>query len=554
MKLQSFYPDLKTSALSFEKKPQGFLGSWQQTAAAFAGSAARYASPFLDTKQKEAVAPFAAIPSGISHNIALVQVLGDPLRKQEIPAGFWTVSFGARLANASATYTWAPKAALYIVNGITGERRATIFNPTVLGAASRTSTDERTAYNNQIQGASATLFGGDYLALELGISVANAGIPQTPLASMFTNGSTPIIMDNVSTTDAQAVLVAPQPLLLSLPQSGESTQPTVTLAQAVALLKEHFPPGSDKLYDWDDSSTTITHVITFLAECIKVYGYDTVDRLMREVSPLTCVELIPDWEGLLGITYTLVAQSELDLSKRRDAILARLRESGGTTLFNIASVVVALAKYIPPNLPEILELSASDLRQKNQFSETLPDAVSSIPDGTGFDNTSNLVRKTPVLLDGGHLWNTGVLLQVELSTNQTAGLRFQITGPDYNTIPWEGGPSSLTQQLWLRSPLLAGGPVHGIWQLNVYKMVGSPAVKLKSWSLCALGAGFGGRSQAKWNWSVYLDPMHQGGDRRAIYGFLSRVTQAYARSFLIYSKTSLPGTPTHRVGQFIPGA
>ncbi len=554
MKLQSFFPSFKDPALSFLKRPTEALGQYHQQAPAFFGLGARYAGAYKDTMQRSVTPAFAAIPAGATHELGVIQLLSDPLRKQEVPAGIWNLGFALQVANAGMTYAWTPKAALYVISGLTGERRATIFNWQNVGLSGRIETNERTAWSNSIAGASATLFGGDYLALELGVSITNTGAALAPQISLFSNGATPILADHLVMTDAQGMLVAPQPLLLSLPQPGEPPASSVSLEQALTLLKEHFPKGSSELYDWDSQDATIARYITFLGECIKIYGYDVLERLFREVSPLSCIELLPDWEGLLGITYTKVAQTELGLKARRDAVLAKLREYGGTTLFNVAAAMVPLAKFVPPDLPEILEISSDDLRLHNTFEETIPPPDGDVIPGTGFNPGNNPIRRTPVLLDGGHVWNSGVLLRVKLATKDTAALRFQITGPDLTVAQFEGGPSRLTDELWLRSPAHAGAAIHGVWQLNVYREgFFSPANMVLHWSLYVLGAGFGGRGQAKYNWSVYLDQNHQKGDRKAIDAFLSRVTQAYARSFVIYAKDAIPGSDHHIPGRFLPG-
>jgi hypothetical protein len=120
-------------------------------------------------------------------------------------------------------------------------------------------------------------------------------------------------------------------------------------------------------------------------------------------------------------------------------------------------------------------------------------------------------------------------------------------------VEWDGGPN-LDSVVVLRSPKLAGQSVHGNWTLNVYRDVGSPAVTLSDWWLYALGKGWGGRSSARFIWSVYLDAMHQAVDRRDIESTLDRINFSYTEGFCIFSKTSIPGTNTHRAGRFIPGA
>jgi len=70
-----------------------------------------------------------------------------------------------------------------------------------------------------------------------------------------------------------------------------------------------------------------------------------------------------------------------------------------------------------------------------------------------------------------------------------------------------------------------------------------------------LGKGHGGRAQAKFTWSVFIDAAHQtsGLSRRDVESTLDRITQSYARGFAPYVDNSIPGVNQHRPGRFIPG-
>ena len=182
------------------------------------------------------------------------------------------------------------------------------------------------------------------------------------------------------------------------------------------------------------------------------------------------------------------------------------------------------------------------------FSENVGAAI---PERADFDARA-LIRQTPVLLDGGFTWATGASVQLELSAARSSSCRFRLVAPDYVSVDWQGGPDRT--QVILRSPAFAGGAVHGAWQLYARRIPGAPAVSLVSWSLTTYGVGFGGRGQAKGEWSVYFDAQHQGYDVRLVRQLLDKVTQSYCRSFAINAKTSIPGTSVHRPGQFVPGA
>jgi len=545
--LQRIYPRLNTNALSFVRRTAGALGAWTQTSAVYSGQGARYAGLDQGAAQVGAVPAFNAVANGAIDTLLIAQVLTDPLREQLIAAGTWNVGFAARLANAGATYTWEGRAALFVVNGLTGARRATIFDITAIGGGSRTSTGERTVLGS-VAGAAAQVRVGDFLCLEFGIAVTNSAASLVPQASVFADGTAPITSDDVAATSALSVLESPQVLYLSLPQAGEQPSASVNHAQAVKLLKDCYPPDSGGLYDWDNPDAIVCKLFEAWGDVIKLYGYDQADRLFREISPLTCVELLPTWEALLGITLSDTAARTRSIAQRRAQVIARLREKGPLTLFNLAGIFVQLASYAAGTRPDVLELSYSDMRAANVYSDTVSAAV---PTGTGFDGT-NLVRYTPTLLDGGAVWGTGAQVTLNLSGATSAGLRIRLTGPDLTVADWEGGPD-LASMVVLRSPAHAGKAIHGPWKLNIYRPAGSPAVDLESWQLYVLGKNFGGRAQAKFNWAVFLDAAHQSVDRRDIQSTLDRITQSYAQSFCLTSLTSEPGTGM-RAGRFVTGA
>jgi subtilisin-like proprotein convertase family protein len=545
--IQRIFPSLTANALSFLRHPTGGLGDWDQVSTVYSGAGSRYVGPAQGAVQQQAVPRFNAIPNGATHALLLAQFLSDPLRQTSIPADSWNVAFAAALSNAGASYTWEGRAALFVLNGSTGQRRATIFDATTIGSTGRTATAERSCLDS-ISGQAAQVRAGDCLCLELGIAVSNAAAALAPQASLFAQGTTPITSDNAAISSAQTVLESPVPLLLTLPQAGEPPRQSVTLADAVRILKEAFPPRSGSLYDWDSDDAKVAKIMQALGAVMKLYAFDQSDRVFRETNPLTFVELLPVWEALLGITLSEAALRSRSAEQRRQTVLARLREMGPLTLHNLAAIFAQLAGYVAPAAPEVLEFQRGDMEPPNTYADPISAAI---PTGTTFDGT-NLIRITPTLLDGGVVQDAGVLVTLNLSAAQSENLHVRLSGPSFVSAEWGGGPN-LATAVKLRSPAHAGGPVHGNWTLSIYRDVGSPAVTLNSWSLYVLGKRWGGRSGAKHIWSVYLDAAHQVVDRRDIDTTLDRITQSYAEGFVIFDRTSIPGTNTHRAGRFIPG-
>lgn len=551
--IQRIFPNLAANALSFVRKPVGALGKWDQVSAVYSARGARYAGPAAGTAQVQAVPRFDAVPGGTTRKLMLAQFVSDPLRSALIPTASWNVAFAAQLANAAATYTWRGQAALFVLNGTTGQRRATLFDTSNVGSGARTVTTERTCLES-IPGLAAQVRAGDCLCLELGIAVTNAAAALAPQVSLFAGGTAPITADDAATTSAQVVLEAPQNLLLSLPTAGEPPGASVTLADAVRIVKEAWPPRSGSLYDWDSPDAIVHKVFGALGDVAKLYGFDQSDRIFREANPLTTVELLPTWEALLGITLSESVLRTRSVEKRRQTVLARLREMGPLTLHNLAAIFAQLAGYVPPAVPDVLELTRQHMEPSNTYTDLLG---GTIPTGTSFDAT-NLVRITPTLLDGGEVWDAGALVTLTLSSTVGARhLRVRLEGPSGTEAIWslENGSDPTSPVLRLRSPAHAGGPVHGNWTMNAFLATAPPMpISLVSWNLYVLGHRWGGRGAAKHIWSVYLDPQHQAVDRRDIDTTLDRITQSYAEGFVIFDKTSIPGTATHRAGRFIPGS
>lgn len=565
--IHRMFPRLSTSALSFVRKPGTVLGVWDQTNIVFAaGAGARYQGPEEGAAQLGATPLFAAVPNGATHACMVAQFLGDPLKAQTIEAGTWRVAFGAQLANAGVNYRWQGRAALLVVDALTGGRRGTIFDTTAIGSGNRAGVGELSCMQD-VTGLACKVQVGDYLCLELGIAVTNTAAALAPQASIFADGVTPISTDAAALTSALSVLEAPADLALSLPQTGEQPNPSLTHAQMVALIKEHFPPHSEELYAWDEGEAHVKKYLDWLADSMKIYGSDQVDRIFREVSPLTCIELLPAWEALLGISLSRAAQRGRTVAQRRRVVLARLREWGPLTLHNLAAIFAQLAAYAAGTRPEVLELDRTDIDNfYTPWTETLA-TPTAVPDGTSFTST-NLIRDTRALMDGGPVTDAGVILSLQFSSTDTGGLRIQLMGPDFSTATWgfddSPTPSGLTSLLKLRagpgrSASHVGRAVQGAWRLFVYKVPGSPAVNLVNWSLLVQGKGHGGRSQGKFHWAVYLDSSHQAADRRDVETTLARVTQSYARGFAVHSKRARPGElingiGVHRAGRFLAGA
>jgi hypothetical protein len=114
------------------------------------------------------------IANATSKRGMVAQHASMPLSAQTIAAGNWTVGFVGRYQYfASATKVWKGWAALYLVNGLTGAIRTTIFAVSDIGSTGRTGIAALTCYAASVAGASAVVTAGDYLVLEWGVTATN---------------------------------------------------------------------------------------------------------------------------------------------------------------------------------------------------------------------------------------------------------------------------------------------------------------------------------------------------------------------------------------------
>lgn len=541
-------------ALSFLVPPSGYLSAWAVQIASFAGRSARYLGPPVGAAQVGTVAPVPAVPANASRVVGLCQFLSDPFAARTIPVGTWGVGFAMRVANAGAELAWSPRAALYVVNGLTGERRATIFNVSAVGAVNRTTSDE-TSCVASIQGAAAEVFPGDYLCLEVGASFRNSGAaPTSPQAQVFADGATALGADAQTVTDARALLAAPLELEGSLPEWGEQPSPAVSYEGAVELLKAHFPPNHP--FDFDDPVSADAELVAALGQVLHVFGYQVVDLLLRELDPRTATQRLEDLEGANGILYSTASALDVPLAQRRAAVLSCLRLSGGTTLFNVAAAISAAAGYGPMTYPEVLELPLA-ASEAADYSAAVGRAVPERP--------AALDLYTPQLLDGGMVSEAGVRVKLVFASATVEQVSAELRGPDFAVARrFSVGPDGLSSTVILRWASFRGAAVHGQWRLRLSRSVASAAATLVSWSLHALGAAAvppidlatppvgGGLARQRFVWAVFVDLAKLAQvDPRVLRRLLTRVTQAHCKSYLVFGKDSIPGKPYHTPGCFV---
>lgn len=140
---------------------------------------------------------------------------------------------------------------------------------------------------------------------------------------------------------------------------------TRTLHDAIGTVKGLFPPGDDTLYAWEDRNDWTARDLSEKARlllCIQ----QAIDALRIELNPATASQKLPDWETTLALGASRIAVLGSQ-AQRQAQIVARLRESGASTLANIEAALRAVVGPVPGALT-IIEHSRAAIDEANVYS------------------------------------------------------------------------------------------------------------------------------------------------------------------------------------------
>jgi uncharacterized protein YmfQ (DUF2313 family) len=323
----------------------------------------------------------------------------------------------------------------------------------------------------------------------------------------------------------------------------------LTITDVVSVLRQYFPPG--RLYDWFNTGSYIYKLLYATAATVKQFGFDLVDDLRTEVNPATAVDNLARNEGVLGISETLVATSGTT-AQRQNAVVAKLRESGGLTKYNVRSIVAPILGYADPSALEVIECDRSALRLAHSYAVGID---VSLPTAT---TTSVYID---VRYDGGVVSSSGAQLNLVFDTNSLSTFDITLTAPDGTAKSWTKG--------WSASPLVlygkefAGARIQGRWRLDITHTTGSTQTLYTASTLHVEGVD---REQetagAVFSWGVFADSTLVGGsgvdeDMGSAHKAVRRIKHAHHEANLILSKEPYPDTATGANAcipdRFIPG-
>lgn len=579
---QTMYLRASIPADTYIRRPPGVIyPSWDQQNESGIGTYARYMGPIPPEQPgnvRVGKLTWSAIPAGATQYCVVAQFLSDPLEAVTIPAARWRISWAIRLANASATFKWSGLIAIYAVNGLTGERRATII-PNDVSTGLLINNDERTA-DYYTTGLACEVLTGDYLECEVATLIENSGgAPVVPDLSAYFDGTTPITIFGTATTNPMAVCIPPVPLVRVLPYPSEQPDSSVTEEQARELAVAGFPPGI--LHEFGSPAAGQTkspdaQFMDWIGTLFKRWSFDFLDIWSREMDPARANLKLDDWRDL----YEIVANP----LRRRDLaalIIARLREIGvPSSLFGVAASVGTVLGYANPTQLEILEYDANTARNALTYVFPIPSPVA-IPLGISF--AASVRFESPYPYDAGPIWPSGAKVILAFSADVGQAINVRMTGPDGIQKTWTPVTQTHNVSMVVLYALeFAGRSSRGTWTVEIYRN-GGPAVNLIGLSIYAPGCPrtealgpavppavgppwpvavpnaetrCGAGRHRTW-WGVYVDPalvsIKTAADYREARAALSRIRHDYQRADLILTKAAIPGTPQAIPGAFIPG-
>jgi uncharacterized protein YmfQ (DUF2313 family) len=112
----------------------------------------------------------------------------------------------------------------------------------------------------------------------------------------------------------------------------------VKAADYLAVAQQLLPPG--QAWPRDPSATLTKYWGAVADECAKVHTRAR-DLLVRESYPGSAIELLPDWERVLGLPDAC-STGEETLQERQKAAVAKIAARGGQRLSYYASIAAAL--------------------------------------------------------------------------------------------------------------------------------------------------------------------------------------------------------------------
>lgn len=263
-----------------------------------------------------------------------------------------------------------------------------------------------------------------------------------------------------------------------------------------AALIAGFPPGVDSVVDWNDAPGR--HMEAVAQTLTK--ATDLVDTMATEISPLTVIQKLPEWERLLRL------KGNGSTAQRQAALVSRLRELGQvTTRPMVQSVIAPLLGYADPSELVVIEADRAAQRAAHTYA------------WTGSKSFSLMAAIIPWrVLDDAKVSPAGAQVDVTITHSDISKIAATLTGPDGATATvgigklGRGSVSGATLRLYF--PSLAGAKVGGIfggnWSLSIGATSGTGTITAADLFVEGLhldSARHDGLGAAVYRWGVMVE-------------------------------------------------
>lgn len=296
---------------------------------------------------------------------------------------------------------------------------------------------------------------------------------------------------------------------------------TMTDAQVLALLRQHFPEGGEVALDLDDEEG-FGAILGWVAEQLNVSAQAPADALAAEVTPMTATGdgRLPELEKALALTETAIAHYGSDVA-RRAQMLSRLRERGTPRIAFIKAALAAVCGYAP----DIIEHSRAAVTQANKVA--LP---------TGIVGPLSSVNFTMHLADNAPASLAGAQLAMALDIVDPSVIAITLTPPSgpvlfIDPARWPAATMRITP--W---PDYAGRSITGTWTLTIGNGDVANSVEVKPGGYL-LVEGIGRDAQGRdglgariFEWSAAIDESRitpATYDREVVIGIVRRFNPAH---------------------------
>lgn len=223
-----------------------------------------------------------------------------------------------------------------------------------------------------------------------------------------------------------------------------------TLEEALAAVKQLYPPGSEDLYDWDTRTAWVTRELRVVARAV-LATWGQQEKLRRELNPAQAVELLDGWERLMGL-----APGWLTLAQRQQRMVARWRQHGPASPGNL---LLLLSTVSGPTQPTIMETSRSAVTERVwRDLQTFPAVAAS--------GVTNLVIGCA---DNAPASNAGARVAFRLTHPSVEDLSVKIIAPSGAQSPSMrvGLGAAVAQDFCFRWKGAAGEVIDGDWTIRI---------------------------------------------------------------------------------------